>query len=176
MPRGLERHQQSGDLHFVTFSCYHRLPLLRTPGAPNLFETALEQARVKYGFFVSGYVIMPEHVHLLLSEPERGTLATALKAIKQSVARRLVAPREHFWQARYYDFNVRTEVKRIEKLRYTHRNPVTRGLVQKPEDWPWSSFRHYATGEAGTVEVESPWTARNREQHGIALQLCERDD
>ena len=141
------------------------------PGAAGLFEWTLEQARVKYGFYMCGYVIMPEHVHLLLSEPERATLATALKGVKQSVARRLVATGEHFWQARYYDFNVRTEKKRIEKLRYIHRNPVKRGLVEKAEDWPWSSFCHYITGEEGTVEIESPWTGRKRERAGITLQV-----
>ena len=70
----------------------------------------------------------------------------------------------------YYDFNVRSEKKRIEKLRYIHRNPVKRGLVEKPEDWRWSSFRHYATGEEGPVELESPWTARRRERLGMALK------
>ena len=70
---------------------------------------------------------------------------------------------EPFWHARYYDFNVWTEPKRIEKLRYMHRNPVARGLVAKPEDWLWSSFRHYATGIFGPVEIESDWTARRRE-------------
>jgi Transposase IS200 like len=58
---------------------------------------------------------MPEHVHLLVSEPERSTLAVALQALKQSVARRLIAGRPHFWQTRYYDFNVSTAKKRIEK-------------------------------------------------------------
>ncbi len=149
MPWGLRRYQQTRDLHFVTFSCYRRLQLLRTAQARNLFETALECTRLGYGFYVTGYVVMPEHVHLLLSEPQRGTLAGALQALKQSVARRLIADREHFWQARYYDFNVWTEKKRIEKLRYMHRNPVTRGLVERPEDWTWSSFRHYMTGEEG---------------------------
>ena len=52
--------------------------------------------------------------------------------------------------------------KRAEKLRYMHRNPVKRGLVEKPEDWPWSRFRHYATGLKGTVEIESQWTAFQR--------------
>lgn len=59
------------------------------------------------------------------------------------------------WQVRYYDFNVFSERKRIEKLRYIHRNPVERGLVQAPEEWEWSSFRHYLTGEKGRVEIES---------------------
>ena len=71
--------------------------------------------------------MMPEHVHLLVTEPERTILATALKALKQSVARRLIAGREHFWQPRYYDFNVWSSAKRTEKLKYIHRNPVARG-------------------------------------------------
>ena len=74
---------------------------------------------------------------------------------------------EPFWQARYYDFNVWAERKRIEKLRYMHRNPVNRGLCAKPEEWPWSSFRHYVTGVDGIVEIESQWTACRREQIGI---------
>jgi REP element-mobilizing transposase RayT len=69
-----------------------------------------------------------------------------------------------FWQRRFYDFNVRTRRKSIEKLKYIHRNPVVRGLVARPEDWPWSSFRHYAMGEIGPVEIESEWTALRRER------------
>ena len=72
--------------------------------------------------------------------------------------------REPFWQRRFYDFNVWTKKKRIEKLKYMHRNPVVRGLVEKPEDWRWSTFRHYALGEVGIVEIESEWTGRRRER------------
>ena len=116
--------------------------------------------RLRYEFFVAGYVVMPEHVHLLVSEPRRALLAKALQALKLSVA---VQSRERpFWQHRYYDFNVYTEAKRVEKLRYIHRNPVTRGLVSQPDQWVWSSFRHWAKGELGTVEIESQWTARRR--------------
>jgi len=135
------------------------------------FEVALEWSRRQYDFYVIGYVVMPEHVHLLISEPERGPLASAVQAIKQSVARRLIGDSPHFWQARYYDFNVWTKKKRIEKLKYIHRNPVKRGLVEKPEDWRWSSFRNYATGEEGVVEVESPATGRKRERMGTVPRL-----
>lgn len=69
-----------------------------------------------------------------------------------------------FWQRRFYDFNVWNWAKLIEKLKYMHRNPVVRGLVARPEDWPWSSFRHYAMGEMGPVEIESEWTALRRER------------
>jgi putative transposase len=104
---------------------------------------------------------MPEHVHLLLNEPNRSTLDIAVRALKTSVARK--SQQRLFWLARYYDFNVFTYKKQIEKLKYLHRNPVARGLVDRPEDWRWSSFRHHLTGEVGTVEIESTWTAAKRE-------------
>jgi putative transposase len=80
--------------------------------------------------------------------------------LKLSVALR--SRERPFWQARYHDFNVWSAEKETEKLKYIHRNPVRRGLVAKPEEWMWSSFRHYATGIAGPVEVESHWTAFRR--------------
>ncbi|HET7214006.1 MAG TPA: hypothetical protein VFL79_10485, partial [Terriglobia bacterium] len=69
-----------------------------------------------------------------------------------------------FWQKRYYDRNVRDEREFVEKLRYIHRNPVKAGLCERPEEWPWSSFRHYALREKAVVEIESEWTARERER------------
>jgi len=143
MTRGLVRHHNTGQFHFITFSCYHRLPYLARPEAMELFESALERIRQRHRFVVASYVVMPEHVHLLVSEPKKGVLDRAIKAVKLSVSlRRKERP---FWLARYYDFNVFTDDKRVEKLRYMHRNPVVRGLVSKPEEWQWSSFRHYAT-------------------------------
>jgi putative transposase len=154
------RYQQTGEFHFLTFSCYHRLPYLSTSAARDLFEGALERVRVRYLFVVAGYVVMPEHVHLLVNEPQRRLLSKAIKALKLSVSLR--SHRRPFWQAHYYDFNVSGHEKFVGKLRYIHRNPVHRGLVDKPEDWKWSSFCHYQTGMAGTVEIESEWTARQR--------------
>jgi hypothetical protein len=108
---------------------------------------------------------MPEHVHVLVNEPENGTLAQALQSLKQGVARRLaLRAADPFWQAQYYDFNVWSERKFVEKLRYIHRDPVKRVLVLWPEDWAWSSFRHYLSGQSGPVEIESRWTARERER------------
>ena len=154
---GLKRFQEARCLHFLTFSGYKREPRLNGPHARDVFELTLERARKWYGFYVAGYVVMPEHVHLLITEPERAKLSLALQMLKQNVARQLHEPEGgSFWQARYYDFNVWTEAKRIEKLRYIHRNPVVRGLVASPEMWAWSSFQHYASGAEGVVEIESP--------------------
>ncbi len=164
MTQGLVRYQHGGCFHFLTFSCYRRQPLLGDhPAAYRVFEQEFEVVRRRYGFVIGGYVLMPEHVHLLVGEPPRSTLATAIQVLKQQTARKLkVSGDSQFWQRRYYDFNVHNEEKRVEKLRYMHRNPVKRGLVEEPEDWPWSSFRHFATGQPGTVEIESHWTAALR--------------
>ncbi len=165
----LVRYQQAGDLHFVTFSCYQRLPLLARAEVRELFEQSLETMRSRYDFVVSGYVVMPEHVHILLSEPKSCGLDKAIQAVKLSVSVRQGQGR--FWQARYYDFNVYTSRKLVEKLRYMHRNPVARGLAAKPGDWAWSSFRHYCTGERGTVEIESQWTATRRDRVAFATHV-----
>jgi putative transposase len=198
MPWGLTRFHHSGQSHFVTFCCYHRCCLFTTDASCRIFESALERVRCSFRLHVYGYVVMPERVHLLLSEPpqdnssdrtaplkpkaglngppvlisepEKHTLADALKSLKQGVSRRLIADAGHFWQKRYYDFNVRNYPQFVEKLRYIHRNPVTRNLCERPKDWEWSSFRHYATGCEGRVEIESEWTARKRER--AAGRLC----
>lgn len=89
----------------------------------DIFASSLEQMRKRYQFQVYGYVVMPEHVHLLISEPLRALLAVAIQALKISVARKAmkfgVNP---FWQKRYYDHNVRDHESFVEKLRYIHRN------------------------------------------------------
>jgi putative transposase len=163
MPSQLVRYQKCGVFHFITFSCYQRQPKLGTARERTVFEQELERVRQRYRFVVAGYVVMPEHVHLLLSEPCRSSLAVVVQVLKQCTSHRLKSGgAEAFWQRRYYDFNVWSEIKRIEKLRYIHRNPVARGLVEKPEDWAWSSFRHHATGLPGNIEIESQWTAARR--------------
>ena len=170
MPWGLKRFHHSGQSHFVTFCCYHRRRLFTTDASCRIFESALERVRRSFRLYVYGYVVMPEYLHLLLSEPQVGTLADALKSLKQGVSRRSVGNAGHFWQKRYYDFNIRNYLQFVEKLRYIHRNPVKRGLCDRPEDWQWSSFRHYASGAEGRVEIESEWTARKRERG--AGRLC----
>lgn len=145
------------------------MPLLAKPQHRDLLLEVLEKVRRRYRFAVVGYVVMPEHIHLLLSEAERGNPSKVMQAIKQGFARRLLRKLRaacderqaslwnialddgHVWQARFYDFVVFTEKKRVEKLRYMHRNPVKRGLVLQPFQWPWSSYRHYADGERGVV-------------------------
>ena len=106
MPWGLKRYQQTRQPHFVTLSCYHRAPpLLETAHARDTLLATLEQLRRWCGFYVVGYVVMPEHVHLVISETETRSLALALQMMKQIVSRALRGSRSRkpFWQARDYD-------------------------------------------------------------------------
>lgn len=170
MPTNLHRYYGAGYLHFISTSCYQRRPLPDTVANRDLFLEVLEEIRQRHRFVVVGYVVMPEHVHLLFSEPEVGNPSLVMAALKQNFAHRLLRrlrgklyspqslwrtplERGEIWQHRFYDFVVFTSKKRVEKLRYMHRNPVHRGLVRKPEQWARSSFRHYAYGEAGPVLV-----------------------
>jgi putative transposase len=131
----------------------------------------LEQARRRYRFALLGYVVMPEHVHLLMTMPTVGDPSVVMKVVKERFTRQL-RKREVFvgpmWQKRFYDFNVCTDKKRVEKLRYIHRNPVKRGLITSPEEWDWSSFRAYLNSEEGLVRVDpSPWRFQVRESHSF---------
>jgi putative transposase len=104
MAKDLVRYQQTGDLHFVTFSCYRRLPYLGSPGTRDLFERSLETMRQRYDFFITAYVVMPEHVHILMSEPKRAALSVAIQALKLSVS--VQQPKRPHWQHRYFDRRV----------------------------------------------------------------------
>jgi len=176
MPARLRRAYGTGFLHFITFSCYQRRPLLGAPQCRDLFLRTLEETRIRYGIVVVGYVIMPEHVHLLLSEPEQSNHSIVLQVLKQRFSRELleklrnrrprpegslwntVLEQGHVWQRRFYDFVVWNRHKRAEKLRYMHENPVRRGLVASPEEWRWSSCRAYVYEEHGPVLVNEQQT------------------
>ena len=164
MPLGLERRHNLGHLHFITFSCHHRLPYLDSPKTKQILERVIERTRRTHNFLLYAYVLMPEHIHLLLSEPKNHSLSSTIRVIKGESSKLLKGKRSPFWQPRYYDFNVFTTRKFKEKIQYIHRNPVTRGLVSKSEDYPWSSFNHYATGTPNPIEIESTWTANLRER------------
>ena len=149
----LKRYCGCGDLHFITFSCYHRLPLLGTPHARNIFVSSLTTIRARHGFLLVGYVVMPEHIHLLISEEAECTPSLTLEALKHHVWSRMNSV-DRLWEPRFYDFNVYSASERLEKLDYMHPNPYKRGLVQHPRDWPWSSFLNYHYGKTGLIPID----------------------
>jgi putative transposase len=182
MPNGLERRYGSGHLHFITCSCYRRMPSLGTPEARDRFLRILNEVRDRYDFGLHGYVVMPEHIHLLMTEPNFGNPSMVMKALKLRVSRALRRKKKrknaagqmrlweevplkryaHFWQRRFYDFNVWSNRKKNEKLNYIHFNPVKRGLVEKPQDWKWSSAAFYLFRAEGLCPPNPNWAWNKR--------------
>jgi putative transposase len=158
MANKLTRQYGRGDLHFITFTCYRRLPVLRSVCARNVFVRILGEVRDRYGFSLVGYVVMLEHIHLLIGEPVRGTPSTVIQVLKQRVSRRLRRKRRapagqldlifasgdnslpHFWQRRFYDFNVRSLKKRVKKLHHMHMNPLKENWSITPRNGPGAVF------------------------------------
>ena len=158
---------------FLTFSCYKRLPLFGNDAIKDEFAKRLELIHVRLGLKLCAWVVMPEHVHLIIvpNLPEVST-PQILSAIKRPFAelvlrrwKQFKAPilrnigvatnRYRFWQAGGgYDRNIRHEAEMIQKINYINANPVNRGLVDKPVYWRWSSARWYAGSRDGSVDVD----------------------
>jgi putative transposase len=159
----LHRYEIENQPRFLTFSCAHRLPLFSNDAIKRAFLEQINKARKATHFKLLAWVIMPEHVHLVivpkLTEYPVAEVESALKSqFARSVIRRWKALRApvlsrlrtndgtfHFWLAGGgYDRNLRDEGELWEKINYVHANPATRGLVASPTDYPWSSARWYA--------------------------------
>ena len=147
----LRHYDNEGTARFVTFGCYRNLPFLSDDSAKQIFLEELDRTRTKHGFKLLGYVIMPEHVHLVLHPPDGMPLGSVVREMKSCSAKRLFqfegppqpGVQRVFWQKRCYDHNCRTPKSTVEKIRYCHNNPVRRGLVAEPGDWIWSSYNCY---------------------------------
>jgi len=161
MPHNLKRITGRNDLHFITFTCFQRREFLASARNKNIAIQILGEVRARFNFALVGYVLMPDHLHLLISEPPGSTPAKAIQVFKQRVSRKLRGKKRRaksqltlpfpeqpsnprrFWQRRYHDFNVYSRRKLREKLDYMHANPVNARLVAHPKDWPWSSWSAY---------------------------------
>jgi putative transposase len=118
MPKGLRRFHSTGQRHFITCSCYRRQPFLASARRRDYFLKVFEEVRQKYDLVVWGYVVMPEHFHILISEPAKGNVARVMQVLKQRVSRAYrkkkkladqmklweSAPLRAFWQPRSHDF------------------------------------------------------------------------
>ncbi len=125
MPTHLRRYDEPGDCHFWTISCQRRLTFFQDDGLKRIVTDGLGVLRQRFGVCLIGYVIMPEHVHVIVYPHVRG-----------------------------YDFNVRTHKAFLQKLDYCHKNPLTRGLVDRAEDWPWSSYRYYEFEDESVLRMD----------------------
>src|SRR5216683_6346967 len=127
-----------------------------TPTECDLILTVLSRQRTLGDFFLFGYAVMPTHVHLLLY-PHNKDLIRIMRNFKSKTGYEISQARGRhgtFWQERYFDTIIRRVRNFWEKLEYIHRNPVEAGLVEKKEDWPWSSYRHYDKKGAIRIPVD----------------------
>jgi len=147
--------------HFVTFSCYKRRRLLEDNESKKIVIKILDsQLKLQNGKCV-GYVIMPDHVHAVIWFSQNGQLIRFMQQWKRMSSREIkyhlrmrlrryheeISEDDPVWQAKYYDFNISSQEKLIEKLKYMHGNPVNSGLVLRECDWRYSSARWYERRE-----------------------------
>lgn len=187
MPSRLRRHDEYGHTHFLTISCQGRLQFFRHDSVRQVFIDGMRRTRNALGVRWIGYVVMPEHVHLMVFPHRTGTddvipISTVLQKLKQHVGRHGKEALRHiwrsnrtlgsppldvwatgndnkpFWKTRAYDFNVTRRDRVLGKLEYMHRNPITRGLVERAEDWVWSSYRFYEVGDDSLIRMD--WDGR----------------
>ena len=170
----MHRREEIGRSRFITFSCHGRLPLLSNDGICQKLLEAIDRSRQEHGFKLFAWAIMPEHVHLLLRPAEGAPLDRALKSMKLSVAKAVIARwRElkapilerivdsdgspQFWlPGGGFDRNVRSLREFTRHVRYIHRNPVERGLVARAEDWRWSSVAWWIGEREGEFPCDPP--------------------
>jgi len=184
MPRDLVRYDVVGHTHFWTLSCYRRLTFFWHDELKWHVVRALDYIRTRYEICLIGYVVMPEHVHVLLYPHPRGSakplpVSVLLAAFKRQVGyhgkrqlkslfassgslwsepmqrwARAEFDKGSIWHKRGHDFNVFTQRKLLEKLDYCHKNPMTRGLVEHAADWPFSSYRYYEYDDRSVLAMD----------------------
>jgi len=178
--KNLPKFNDSSYAHFVTTRTYGNRPYFENEECSLILLAELRFYKEKYGFFLTGYVIMPDHLHLLLwwdiEEKPKLSISKIMQGIKGATARRIIDlmkdrglermlqsthrndvslsrgrnVRYRLWQPGFYDFNVYSEEKLLEKLNYIHGNPVKTGLVLSPRAYRWSSYKEYFTEEGQT--------------------------
>ncbi len=184
MPSRLHRCDEAGHSHFWTISCYRRLQFFHDDGMKRVTVTALWRLRQRFGICLQAYVIMPEHLHVLLYPHRRGDdrpvpISKLLQSFKQHIGLfgkqrlrdvwrkqgQLWSPPLNRWakgefgkqeimNTRGYDRNIFSEHELREKVDYIHKNPLIRGLVPRPDEWRWSSYRFYALGDRSILPMD----------------------
>lgn len=174
----LKHYDHDGRARFVTFCTHRRLPILSNHLFRDIVVTRLHETCRVYRLILLGYVVMPDHVHLVVVPPETVELGPVVGELKRITARDIhkLLRNSHsdlggelliwrdgrekmaVWQRRCFDHNCRTEEAVWEKVNYCHSNPVRSGLVRQATDWKWSSYGYYASAENMLLEIDTAAT------------------
>ena len=183
MPRYLRRHDEPGQVHFWTISCYRRLTFFWHDDMKRVVVDGLRVLQERFDACLIAYVVMPEHLHLVVYPHAKGhdrpvPISRVLHAFKKHVGfhgkqclREHWKRLGHIWSeplnawargefdkqtimnSRGYDFNIDQQRTLLEKIDYCHKNPLTRGLVERAEDWAWSSYRYYELDDSSVLKM-----------------------
>jgi putative transposase len=176
----LPRFHIEGHIYYITTVIHNRLPIFTRPSFIIPLYDSLNFYRYKQEFKLLGYVIMPDHLHLIIWPFGESTVSDIMRDYKTFTSKRIIRQAEvediaewveafrqagqetgrstnKVWQDSYWDVNVYTERFLRKKLNYVHLNPVRAGLVERPEDYVYSSYRNYVLGEEWLIEIDKDW-------------------
>ena len=177
---GLPRFHIEGHVYYITTVVYDCLPIFTRPSFIIPLYDSLNFYRYQREFKLLGYVIMPDYLHLILWPFGAATIPDIMRDYKKFTSKRIIRQAEvegieewsaafrragqetdrsthKVWQDSYWDVNIYSERFLREKLNYIHRNPVRAGLVENPEEYPYSSYRNYVYGESWLIEIDQEW-------------------
>ena len=176
----LPRFHIEGHIYYITTVVYNRLPIFTRPSFVIPLIDSLNFYRYKQEFKLLGYVIMPDHIHLIIWPFGKSTVSNIMRDYKKFTSTRIIRQAEveditewitafeqageetgrsdnKVWQDSYWDENVYTERFLLQKLNYVHHNPLRAGLVERLGDYPYSSYRNYELGEEWLIEIDRGW-------------------
>ena len=176
----LPRFHIEGHIYYVTTVIYGRLPIFTRPSFIIPLIDSLNFYRYQQEFRLLGYVIMPDHLHLVIWPFGQATVSDIMRDYKTLTSKRIIRQAKveniqdwviafeqagqetqrsdnKVWQDSFWDENIYTERFLRQKLNYIHRNPVRAGLVEHPGDYPYSSYRNYEFGEEWLIEIDRGW-------------------
>jgi putative transposase len=176
----LPRFHIEGYIYYITTVIYNRIPIFTRPSFIIPLFDSLNFYRYKQDFKLLGYVVMPDHIHLIIWPFGESTVSDIMRDYKEFTSKRIIRQAEverieewvtafqqagqetgrstnKVWQDSYWDTNVYTERFLRQKLNYMHRNPVRAGLVEYPEDYVYSSYRNYVFDEEWLIEIDRGW-------------------
>jgi len=170
----LKHFDHDGRARFVTFCTHKRIPVLTNDIYRKSVIRAIESVRTEFGFTILGYVIMPEHIHLVIVpriDTKVGEIVGEIKRLSAKEIHKILEQQSNnllskllvsrngiekfaLWQRLCYDHNCRSDSAVWEKVEYCHNNPVKRGLVGEPYQWKWSSFNSYAGKQGVPLAID----------------------
>ncbi|MCO5186337.1 MAG: transposase [Anaerolineae bacterium] len=156
-----------GVVYFITALTYQRRPIFADDNRVAILRETMREAQIHHPFGMKGYVILPDHCHLLLQLKGETDISKLMHSIKRNFTRNvkhqegIIEPTK-LWHRSFHDHVIRDERDFYNHLHYIHYNPVKHGLTTRPETYAHSSYREYVSRgwyEIGWGHQDQPFDA-----------------